>query len=272
MDDNSPLFDFDLEDNFPSNKKFPINLLSWIGRHELTVLLSILLILGGIWLTISLSDAVVEGNTQETDMAILLMLREGGDADNPIGPPWIEELMRDYTALAGTGFLVLIISAVTIYYLIQGQFREMAFLLIAISGAYLISFFLKDFFGRPRPEFVLEGAYQYSASFPSGHALLAATTYLTLGSILAQLFKRDRLKAYVLLLASLITALVGFTRVYLGVHYPSDVLAGWVIGTVWATICWLGFRWLRRRDLNKSPQVKKAAREIKEREQQEIVT
>ena len=264
MDDDSSLFDFDLDDNLPSNKKFPINLLSWIGRHELIVLLSILLIVGGIWVTISLADAVVEGNTQELDESILLMLRESGDSNNPIGPPWVEELMRDYTALAGTGFLVLIVSAIAIYYIIQGRYKEMVFLLFAILGAYIISFLLKDFFGRPRPEFVPEGAYKYSASFPSGHALLAATTYLTLGSILAQLFKRDRLKAYVLLLATLITVLVGFTRIYLGVHFPSDVIAGWVIGTVWATMCWLGFRWLRRRDMNNSPEIKEAAKKIKE--------
>lgn len=264
MDDNSSLLDFDLEDHLPSNEKFPINLLSWIGRHELIVLLSLLLIVGGIWLTAFLADAVVEGDTQATDEAILLMLRESGDTNNPIGPPWFEELMRDYTALAGTGFLFLIISAVTIYYILQGRYKEMAFLLVAIVGAYLLSFLLKDIFDRPRPEFVPPGAYKYSASFPSGHALLAATTYLTLGSILAQLFKRDRLKAYVLLLATLITILVGFTRIYLGVHYPSDVLAGWAIGTVWATICWLGFRWLRRREANKSPEVKEAARKIKE--------
>jgi undecaprenyl-diphosphatase len=266
MEKEKSWLDFDLEDNLPSNKSFPINILSWIGRHELTVLLAFVMIFGGIWLTVTLADGVVEGDTQETDLALMMLLREGEDADNPIGPAWVEELMRDYTALAGTGFLVLIITAVTIYYLIQGHHKEMAFLLIAVLGAFLISYLLKDIFDRPRPEFVAEGAYKYSASFPSGHALLAATTYLTLGSILAQLFTRDRLKAYVLILATIIVVLVGFTRVYLGVHYPTDVLAGWVIGTVWATMCWLGFRWLRRREANKSAEVKEEARKIKEKD------
>jgi undecaprenyl-diphosphatase len=237
-----------LEDRFPSNKKFPINILSWIGRHEFSILMSLFLILAGLWLTVWVTDEVVEGNTQETDIAIMMLLRDNEDPDNPIGPPWIEELMRDYTSLAGTGFLVLIVSAVTIYYLIQGLYKEMFFLLVAVLGAAFFSYLLKDIFDRPRPEFVPVGSYKYSASFPSGHALLAATTYLTLGTVLTRLVVRSRVKAYILLLATLITGLVGFTRVYLGVHYPTDVLAGWAIGVVWATFCWLIFGWIRRRE------------------------
>lgn len=240
--------DFDFQDKLPSDKSFPINILSWIGRHEFSVLIAFALIIGGLWLTIALADGVQEGATQETDMALLMLLREGEDANNPIGPPWVENLMRDYTALGGTAFLVLMVTAVTIYYLIQGRYKEMMFLLVAVIGAYLISDILKGYFDRPRPEFVPPGSYRYSASFPSGHALLAATTYLTLGTIVSQLATRNRMKAFIFLLSTFIMVLVGFTRMYLGVHYPTDVLAGWAIGSVWAMVCWLPFRWLRHRE------------------------
>ncbi len=235
------------ESNQEVDKSFPVRILSWIGRHELAVLLSFFLIVGGVWLTVELADDVIDGQTQEVDVAILMALREGSDADNPIGPPWVEEMMRDFTSLGGTGILTLIVVSITLYYLIQGRYKEMLVLVIAVVGAYLLSFYFKGLFNRPRPQFVPDSEYIYSASFPSGHALLSAATYLTLGGILAQLFQRYRVKAFVLILALFIMVLVGFSRMYLGVHYPTDVLAGWLIGTIWATVCWLVVRWLRQR-------------------------
>jgi undecaprenyl-diphosphatase len=236
-----------MKDRIPDSKTFPINILSWIGRHEFTVLFVLALIFGGIWLTVELADEVTEGETQDIDETLLMALREGADTNNPIGPPWLESLMRDFTSLGGAGILAFIVLAITIFYLIQGQYKEMLFLLTAVMGAYLISYLMKDFFGRARPQFVASGTYFSFTSFPSGHALLATTTYLTLGSIVAELMSRNRLKAFVLLLAIFLALVVGFTRVYLGVHWPTDVLAGWVIGSVWAMICWLGLRLLRRR-------------------------
>lgn len=220
--------------------------LTWIGWHELTVLVSFALIVGGIWLTAVLADGVLEGDTQEIDLMILMALRDGEDTHNPLGPPWVEEMMRDLTSLGGTGVLSLIVLAVSVYYLIQGRYKEMLILITAVIGAYMLSYILKGLFARPRPEFIPAGEYTYTASFPSGHALLAATTYLTLGIIVAQLMPSSRLKAFVLLLAFFVMLLVGFTRMYLGVHWPTDVLAGWVIGSVWAIFCWLVVRWLRR--------------------------
>lgn len=240
--------DFNIRDRLPDSSTFPINILSWIGRYEFTILLVFALIIGGTWVVVELADEVAEGDTQNTDEALLMALREGADTNNPIGPPWVESLMRDFTALGGAGILTFIVLSVAIFYVIQGKYREMLFLLVAVVGAYLISYALKDFFGRARPQFVASGTYYSFTSFPSGHALLAAATYLTLGSIVAELMTRNRLKAFVLLLALFLAVLVGFTRVYLGVHWPSDVLAGWVIGAVWAMICWLGVRFLRRRE------------------------
>jgi undecaprenyl-diphosphatase len=239
--------DSKLDNHGSSQKPWPIATLTWLGGHELAVMVGVTLVIAGVWLVIVLAGGVVDGRTSEIDMAILMALREGGDPNNPLGPPWVEEMMRDFTALGGTGLLTLIVGAIALYYVIQGRNREMLVLITAVAGAYLLSYVLKGLFDRPRPEFIPPSEYLYTASFPSGHALLAASTYLTLAGILAQLLPRRRLKAYVLILALFVVLLVGFSRLYLGVHWPSDVLAGWLIGSVWAIAWWLAVRWLRRR-------------------------
>lgn len=236
-----------------AKKPLPVRAMSWIGQHELAVILAFALIVGGLLFTVELADGVAEGDTEAVDMALLMMLREGSDADNPLGPPWLEEMMRDFTALGGTGILLLVVTAVTVYYLLLGRYKEMLVMITAVLGAYLLSYYLKELFGRPRPQFVSEGVYEYTASFPSGHALLAATVYLTIASIVSQIMRPNRLKAFVLLLGFSVMILVGFTRVYLGVHWPTDVLAGWVIGAVWAAVIWLVFRWLRRQQALDDP-------------------
>lgn len=241
------------DDKHKTKEFFPIRVLRWIGTHELTVLLAFALIISGMWLAAELADGVLDGRTQQVDESILMALREGNDANNPLGPAWLEEMMRDFTALGGTGILTLIVIVVTFYYLIQGRYKEALVLVTAVVGAYLLSYFFKGLFDRPRPEFVPIGDYAYTASFPSGHALLSAATYLTMGTIIAQIMPRNRLKAFVLLIAFFVMTIVGFSRMYLGVHYPTDVLAGWAIGTVWAMICWLVVRFLRRKQ--KTPSI-----------------
>lgn len=218
-----------------------------LGRYEWRILLVVALIIGGLWLALTVTEEVVEGDTHEIDRQLLLALREPDDASDPLGPVWLEEMIRDFTALGGTGFLVLLVTAATAYLFMLGRYPDMWVLLIAVIGGAVLSFFLKDVFDRPRPDLVPIEIFYYSASFPSGHALIAATTYLTLAGLLAQIQPRFRLKAYILLLALFVMILVGFSRVYLGVHWPSDVLAGWTIGAVWALLCWLGARWWRGR-------------------------
>jgi len=121
------------------------------------------------------------------------------------------------------------------------------FVLGSVLGGQLIGTILKDLFQRPRPDLVPFSAYASGASFPSGHTLMSAVTYLTLGALLARSQERKRVKAYLLLVAIFLTFAVGVTRVYLGVHWPTDVLAGWTAGAVWALICWLTARKLQSR-------------------------
>lgn len=199
------------------------------------------------WAFVKLADEVIEGETDAFDRTILLALRNPGDLSDPIGPAWFEEAARDVTGLGGHAVLVLVTLA-SLAYLLMARKRSAALLLLAaVVGGMLLSTLLKLGFERPRPDLVPHGARVYTASFPSGHAMLSAATYLTLGALLARVEQRRRIKVFLLGLGVLLTVLVGMSRVYLGVHWPSDVLAGWCGGAAWASLCWFVALQLQRR-------------------------
>ena len=120
-------------------------------------------------------------------------------------------------------------------------------ILTAVVAGVLLSNVLKLAFERPRPDIVPHAVHVFTTSFPSGHATFSAITYLTLGTLLASFHASLRFKVYFLSLAVLLTLAVGVSRIYLGVHYPTDVLAGWCVGAAWAALCWTIFNWLQRR-------------------------
>lgn len=219
--------------------KRTVDLLTSIGRNERRALSLLALVLAGIWLFVALADEVMEGETHALDAAILLWLRNPVDPSDPLGPHWLEEMGRDFTALGGVGVLTLFTVLVLGYLLLRRLPGAALLVLASVGGGLLLSTVLKMGFDRPRPELVSHGSYVYTASFPSGHSMLAAIVYLTLGALLARVQPQWRLKAYLLLCALLLTVLVGVSRVYLGVHWPTDVLAGWTIGAAWALLCWL---------------------------------
>lgn len=202
---------------------------------------------GGIWAFVELADEVVEGDTASLDRTLLLALRSPGDLADPLGPPWVEELFRDFTALGGVGVLMLLTLAVAGFLLLDRRVRAAMLVLASVGGGFVLSTLLKQLFSRPRPDLVPHESFVYTASFPSGHSMMAAVTYLTLGALLARVQPRRQVKAYLLVLAALVTLLVGISRVYLGVHWPTDVLAGWAAGAIWALLSWLVARWLQRR-------------------------
>ncbi|WP_299365065.1 phosphatase PAP2 family protein [uncultured Paracoccus sp.] len=194
-----------------------------------------------------LADEVIEGSTRNLDRDLLLLLRTEGDLDDPIGPAWIEEVVRDLTAMGGIAVLTLTLLAVAGFFLLQRKFASTLYLLASVGGGLLISGVAKEFFDRPRPDLVPHGSLVHTASFPSGHTMMAAVTYLSLGVLVARALPQRRLKVYVLALAAVATILVGVSRVYLGVHWPTDVLAGWLAGVGWASVCMAGARYLARR-------------------------
>jgi|SRR5688572_5078451 len=223
----------------PAEKpKAPSAPLSLAGRYEVRLLGGLLLVGASVWVFIEIAGRVAEGSIRAFDEKILLAVREPGDPSEPLGPHWVEELARDLTSLGSGGVLILITLAAAAYLALQGKTRIMLFLFAAVFGGMILSLVLKDLFGRPRPDLVSKEALPLTLSFPSGHSMSAAVVYLTLGALLARVQPRFRLKAYLLSLAFLITIVVGLSRVYLGVHWPTDVLAGWTAGAGWALICW----------------------------------
>jgi undecaprenyl-diphosphatase len=106
---------------------------------------------------------------------------------------------------------------------------------------------LKTVFGRDRPPDAYRAVEVLNQSFPSGHAMLSAVVFLTLGAMLARAEASLRLRVYVLAVAILIAVMVGLTRIHLGVHWATDVLGGWCAGAAWAAACWLLDRWIRIR-------------------------
>ncbi len=218
-----------------------------LSSLDLLMLLAVLLLVLSTWAFIEIADEVSERETQRIDRQIILALREPGDPADPRGPPRLEEVGRDLTALGGFAVLSLVTIGVVGYLLLARKYHAMWLVLGATLGGMVLVIWLKELFDRPRPDLVPHLSHVSTASFPSGHSMLSAVVYLTLGALLARLTERRRLKVYVLSFALLLTFLVGVSRVYLGVHYPTDVLAGWAAGLTWAILCWLVARYLQRR-------------------------
>lgn len=186
----------------------------------------------------TLAHEVGEGSTEALDRRILLALRNPADLSDPIGPRWLEETMRDITGL-GSVFTVVFVTCAVAAYLVLTERRRIGFYVLgAVGSGELLSTVLKLFYHRPRPDLVPHGMEVFTASFPSGHAMMSAIAYLTLAILLARVDRNRRVKALVLALGVSVTLLVGISRVYLGVHWPSDVMAGWCVGAAWASLCW----------------------------------
>lgn len=220
----------------------------WLSGHlELGLAVILSLAAAALWAFVALAEAVMEGGTRAFDTALLLALRSPGDPADPLGPPWVEEMARDVTALGGVGVLTFLTFAAAGLLWLQRRRATALYLLAAVGSGVAFSTAAKALFDRPRPELVPHGAAVHTASFPSGHSLMAAVVYLTLAVLVARTMPSRRLRVYVVALAVLVTVAVGVSRVYLGVHWPTDVLAGWAAGGAWALACAAFSRVLSRR-------------------------
>ena len=216
-------------------------------RHEIALLGWLAGIAALLWGFVRVADVWLGNGAHGFDEAVLLALRNPTDLADPIGPYWLELFARDITALGGIPVLALVSFAACGFLLMLGKQRTAVLLLVAIGGGLLLGTGLKDLFDRPRPDLVPHAVQVATQSFPSSHAMMSAVTYLTLGALLARTQPRQRLKRYVLGMAVLLTLLIGSSRVYLGVHWPTDVLAGWWVGAAWALLCWSALVRLQRR-------------------------
>ena len=216
-------------------------------RGELTFLL---VALGTLLLALTffiVAAQVVDGDTQRFDERVLVSLRRVDDTRTPIGPAWLRHGAEDVTALGGPTVLGLVVIATVGFLLLQRMERTAAFVFVASASGWLLNAMLKRLFQRPRPDVVPHLREVTSLSFPSGHAMTSAVVYLTLGALLMRISRGRVTKFYCMAVAMFATLLVGATRVYLGVHYPTDVLAGWLVGLSWALVWWMLERWLERR-------------------------
>jgi undecaprenyl-diphosphatase len=217
-----------------------------LGRGEYLTLGIVVLISGLVLGFVQIAEAVVEGETLKFDNAVLLMFRVPGHPETLLGPLWLQEMGRDITSLGSFAVLGLIVIGVVGYLLMANKRATALLILISVLGGTAISTVLKMGFDRPRPD-INATARVFTASFPSGHSMLSAVTYLTLGALLARLVQQRRMKVYFLCAAIVLTGLVGISRLYLGVHYPTDVLAGWCVGAAWALLCTTIADWLQQR-------------------------
>lgn len=215
--------------------------------RELGCLLAVCVASGLCFSFALLAGEVMEGDTSAFDRKVLLLFRDPADPARMLGPDWLAEAARDLTSLGSTVVLGMIMTSVMTYLLLTRKYAAGVLVFAAVGGGQVVVSLLKMGFERPRPDLVPNAPQVFTASFPSAHATLSAVTYLTLGAILMRLETKRRMKAFFLILSLCITVMVGASRVFLGVHWPTDVLAGWAVGMAWALLCWGIASWLRSR-------------------------
>lgn len=231
----------------------PTVLKNLLRRVESLTLIWVIGAAGAVWAFISIGGEVSEGETSAIDKHILLALRNPHDLSDPIGSRSFEEAMRDVTALGGVTVMVLVTVVGVLAFLAHRKRWHAGVLAATVLLADVSSELLKHVYARPRPDLVPHGSYVYSASFPSGHSTLSAATFLTLAMLISSLEPNRATKFMVFALAFILLLAVGVSRVYLGVHWPTDVLAGWCLGAAWALAAWTALIRLGGRDKAKGP-------------------
>jgi undecaprenyl-diphosphatase len=192
-----------------------------------------------------IAEAVAARKPSGFDDYVTLALQKSAKERVPIGPPWLQEAARDVTSLGSITVLLIITFTVAGFLLLARKPGVAWLMLITVLGGLALNNLLKFVFARPRPDAVSHAPRVFTTSFPSGHATLSAITYLTIAALLARAYPSPILDFYFMSLAAILTVLIGLSRIYLGVHFPTDILGGWCIGAAWATGCWILMAWLQ---------------------------
>ena len=224
--------------------------LAWLrrsGRLEPAILLSILGAVAALWIFGTLAAEVVEGDTAKFDERLLMAARRADNLSVPVGPAWTLQVARDLTAFGGPVGLGLVTAVVAGYLALERRFGLLVFVLGSTVSGTVLGLFLKEIFHRARPQLVPYLTDISTASFPSGHSMLSSVAYLTMAALLARASSALHTKIYFLAVAVILIGLIGCSRVYLGVHYPTDVLAGWCVGSAWAILCCVVAHFVARR-------------------------
>lgn len=207
---------------------------SFFNWLEPKILSSIIAASLAVWVFVETAENVIDGHVRYLDTAILMALHRS----DPANLDWFYEFVRDISGLGGMGVLGLLTFASVIFLVISNKSKTAFFVTFATLSGTALSSLLKLGFDRPRPDLIPHLTHVYSASFPSGHAMVSAVVYLTLGTLLNRVVSGVWSKIFVMVVAVLLTGLIGLSRLYLGVHWPSDVLAGWAAGAAWALMWW----------------------------------
>lgn len=227
------------------------------ARAELAATGALLVLAVSVLAFMEIADDVTEGDTRAIDLKLLLLFRDPADPTMPLGGRWVREAVGDITALGGWTVLTLFVLLLVGFLASLRRWREAVLLAAAAAGGTVLGQTLKGIFGRERPDEALRLVDAIHTSFPSGHAMMSAVIYLTFGVLMARFANRTRVKVFGMVMGIVLTLMVGVSRVYLGVHWPSDVLAGWCVGAAWAMFCWLmvwaAEKWWRR-DVEEAPQ------------------
>jgi undecaprenyl-diphosphatase len=207
----------------------------------------------GISLFLSIADELDDGELNAIDERIFLWFHTPDGT--PVGPEWLQETGAEITALGGYTVVFVLVASVIGFLVVSRKFGPALYTFISIATGTLVGHLLKELYARPRPDLVEHLVNTHTPSFPSGHAMVSAIVYLTLGSLIMRFVASGRVRVYVLSVAILLTFLIGVSRIYLGVHWPSDVAAGWAMGAAWASLAWLAvsaLRFYRKRNSGQS--------------------
>lgn len=172
------------------------------------------------------------------DNALMQSLHDEIYPSDPIGPDWLENAFRDISAL-GSNIIVVLLSATAAVLLIMTHRQGSAvLLLVTVAAAFMLNWALKGMFDRERPDFLSYSVSVETSSFPSSHAMLGAVVYLLIAAIAARELTSRQAGVMAMSMGILIAFAIGFSRIYLGAHWPSDVLAGWALGAACALAAW----------------------------------
>lgn len=214
-------------------------------RRAIAPVLAIAVFALGVYGFLAIADEVSENEIEAVDNFLFLLFRNPADTSDPLGPAWVEETVTEITALGGYPILVALVGAVIGFLLVARKYGPALFVFLSVGSGTVVGQLLKVIYDRPRPDLVDHLVTTHTASFPSGHATMSTIVYLTLATLIVRLLDDTATRVYVISVAVFVSLAVGLSRIYLGVHWPSDVAAGWALGAAWASLSWLVISALR---------------------------
>ena len=225
--------------------------LDWLRARDLR-LMATLVAIGVLALVfLRIGDEMSEGETDRFDRAVLLAFRDS--PSDPIGSPAVEAAVVQISALGSSAVTTLVVVIATLFFALAGRWRYAILMVVCTAGSAVCMTLLKSLYERPRPTMVTELDVPGGLSFPSGHSMMSAALYLTLGVLIARALPTRRLRVFAVASSAFVTILIGLSRIYLGMHYPTDVIAGWTGGAAWALICGVVINRLGRRGVADVP-------------------